>query len=233
MRTCKILLFALLFFCNLSANDTIPDRKYFFYPKQTSVWQGRFFLGFSFTKLPYDIVEEEVSTSPMFISGYRLNFPKKLSLDLQFNTNYIATIGTMGIQWAFLNQRLSMALGGKSSVWFGHLELDAIHLKTMGIVLTPYLKVGMDFRDFLITASFDTQFSYMKTSSEDVLLSEYYLPYSGYSAFFALEQSLWKNNWVALGVKLNYASFYYQTWLSYSALNKYLLYPEFSLCFIL
>ena len=73
----------------------------------------------------------------------------------------------------------------------------------------------------------------MKTQSEDVLLGEFYRPLSAYCLNFSIEQPLWNDHWVLIQIKLNYAKFFYQSWLAYSTVDEYLLYPQFSFGFIL
>ena len=215
------------------AQVTETEHPYYAYPATFNKWDYSFALGLSFTKLPVHVVEDEINTSPMLNIDFRLGLPKNTSMTLELQGNYFANIGSLGFHWPLLNQKVIMSFGEKTSVWFGHLELDAIHLKSMGVLVSPYVIMGMKTRNFLISSSFEIQNSYMKTQSEDVLLGEFYRPLSAYCLNFSIEQPLWNDHWVLIQIKLNYAKFFYQSWLAYSTVDEYLLYPQFSFGFIL
>ena len=91
--------------------------------------------------------------------------------------------------------------------------------------------MGYNFKDFILSMNIETQHSFMLTWSKDASLGKIQTPDAGIGVGFVLEQPLWNNHWVNLGFKVNYAKFYYQSWLSFSTLNEYLLYPEFSFGF--
>jgi hypothetical protein len=217
-------------YCN---DDTLNNCNYFFYPKNYQTNSYKFLLGISLTKLPTNLVEEEISTIPMLNTEFRYGLPLNLSFILQFSSNYISNLGAAGIQWSFFNHDFSSAIGFSNSVWFGHLDMQSIKLKSFGVMIKPFITFGMDFKKFKISSSVSTQYNYMKTDSDDELLGEFYKPHSLYSLNMTIEQPLWKDNMVLLGINLNYATFYYQSWLVYSAINQYILYPEVSFGFIL
>lgn len=234
MKIYKTLLFTLLALCTVNGQQAAGVKpSYFYYPKAYAPWQYKTVLGLSVTKLPSAIVDDEINTLPMITSDFRIGLIKNVSMNLQFYTNYLANYGTVGLQWSLLNNDISFAIGENTSVWFGHLQLDGIHLKSMGVLVSPFFSIGYDTRDFMLTARVELQSSYLKTLSEEVLLGEFFRYFSAYNFQFAIEQPLWNEHWVVLGVKLIYAKFNYQSWLSYSAIDEYLFYPEFSFGFIL
>ncbi len=234
MKIYKTILFTILALYTVNgqpASEAEPS--YFYYPKAYTSWQYKAVLGLSVTKLPSAVVDDEINTFPMVTSDFRVGLIKNVSMNIQFYTNYLANNGSVGFQWNMLNNAVSLALGENTSVWFGHLQLDGIHLKSMGVLASPFLSIGYDVRDFMITARIEVQNSYLKTLSEDMLLGEFYQYFSAYNFQFNIEQPLWNEHWVVLGVKLIYAKFNYQSWLTYSAIDEYLFYPEFSFGFIL
>lgn len=190
-------------------------------------------VGLSVSNLPTAVVEEEISYSPMIMSNFRLGLPWDISMNLQFNTNYIANHGSLSFMRSFELFGVDMAAGAKYANWFGHLELDAIRLKSWGFILSPVISAGMDFDKFLVSAEIETQHSIIYTYSEDILLGTVKNPFSGVALKLAIEQPLWNDNWVLLALKLNYSKFYYQSWLSYSTVDEYFLYPEITFGFLL
>jgi hypothetical protein len=225
----------LFFFCDICAfpNDIIRENKrYLFYPKAYKPWRSTFCSGISITRLPTEIVEEEVNTSPVIVADYRLGMPWKLSMGLKFSSNYISNLGSFTLYRSFINQRFSYALGGSFSIWFGHLDFPEIKLKSLGTIYTPMFSAGYDFRKFLLTLTAEMNCSFMKTFADDKLLGQFNEPWSLYSLKLSVEQPLWNNHSVILSVKNNYARFYYQSWLSYTTIKEFLYYPEFSFGFI-
>ena len=214
-------------------NDSIRENKrYFLYPKAYKPWKSTFCSGISITRLPTEIVEAEVNTSPVIATDYRLGMPWKLSMGLKFSSNYITNLGSFTLYRSFINKRFSFAMGGSFSIWFGHLDFPEIKLKSMGLIYTPMFSVGYDFRKFFLTLTAEMNYSSMKTFADDKLLGQFNDPKSLYSLKLSLEQPLWNNHSVILSVKNNYARFYYQSWLSYTTIKEFLYYPEFSFGFI-
>jgi hypothetical protein len=179
------------------------------------------------------VVEEEINQSPMLELNARLGLPLKLSLVAQVKSNYIANYGILGLQWSFFNGDLSLSFGNKVAVWFGHLEMEAIRLKASGISIMPYLTAGIDYDEYLISVAVESQSNRMWTQTDERTLGKIDDLISGIAFDINIEQPLWHNHWVILGVKLNYVKFFYQSWLSYTTLDEYLLYPEFKFAFVL
>ncbi len=238
MRNCNYLKFVTIVIflalqVKLLSQDSLYKYDYFYFPKAHKNWDYQFYTGLSVTRLPVVVVEEEISQSPMLNLGFRLAIPWEISFTTHFNTNYISNYSNFCFYKSFNWGRHSLAIGSKVAVWFGHLEMDAIHLKSYGWIINPTIIYGIDFTDFVVSAEFETQHSRMFTSSEDEYLGTLKDPTAGYAIKFNIEQPLWKTNCVSMSVKLNYAKFYYQSWLSFNAVNDYLFYPEIIFGFIL
>lgn len=220
---------------NLDCNviETKYKYNYFYFPKEYMKWDYKFFTGVSVSRLPTVVVEEEISQSPMINLGFRIGLPWNISSLWQFNSNYIANYGNTALLWSYTYGRSTLSLGAKFAIWFGHLEMDAIHLKSYGWILNPTIIYGIDFNDFVISADFETQHSKMLTFSEDEYLGAIKEPSAGFAVKLNIEQPLWKDNCISLGIKVNYAKFYYQSWLSFNTIDVYLFYPEIIFGFIL
>ncbi len=219
-------------FCLDEANDSLSFKSYFF-PKTDNKWEFRGNWELSVADLPRVVVEEEVSHSPMLGAALKVKSPYNISSALSFQSNYICNYGQLDLKYHLLNSDFSLALGSKIAVWFGHIELDAIRLKSMGWILYPTVTLGYDFKKFLLSAELETQHSDLYTYSEDQLLGVIWEPRAGYAAKFTVEQPFSGTSVVALSVKLNYSKFYYQSWLSYNTISDYLIYPEFIFSYIL
>lgn len=207
--------------------------KYIFHPKALKSFNMHLLLGFSIARLPAVVVEEEISFSPMVFAYYRLGLPLNLSLNIQLNSNYISNHLLGGLKWTFYDTDLSLSFGTNYSVWYGKLKTEGINLETWGTMLSPNVAIGIDFKKFLLSAEVETQYCWFQTYSDDENLGTIKKPAAGYAIKISLEQPLWDNNWLTLALKLNYARFYYQSWLTYTTINEYLLYPELIFGFVL
>ncbi len=203
-----------------------------FYPSSFQKWDYKISTGLSITRVPLEITEEEINTLPMINAEFKIGLPKKISVFTKLNTNYISNMISIAFQKNVFEKRAIIGLGLNTSFWFGHLYQEVIRLNANGFILNPYIIGGYKFNNFYISCKLENQFSTMRTFSEDATLAKSSQPNSAYSFQFIVEQPLWNNNWVAIGVKLNYAKFYYQAWLTYTAIDEYLLYPEYSFSFI-
>jgi hypothetical protein len=231
-----ILFFAAFSFNSVRGEDSSIDSANacdvgFFSAKSKPLWNIDYYAGLNLCHLPLVIVEEEISQSPMLCLGARIGLPYRFNFSLGFQSNYIANYGLTELYWSALDSRLNLEIGGKFAIWFGHLEMESIHLKTMGWALYPTIKLGYSFDKATLTADFETQFNRMFTYSEEQYLGRIKNLYSGIGARLTLESPLWNDNVVALSFKMNYTKFFYQAWLSYNTIDEYLLYPEIMFAF--
>lgn len=230
----KYLALILLITCSSSLfADGTTKEEHFYYPKEYQNWSTKYIVGASLSKLPTEVVEEEINSAPILNFAFRLGLPGQITTIFELNTNYFTNYASLALQHSFVNKDLSLAGGIKFSGWFGHPQLSFTNVKATGMILSPYITTGIDFGDFILTATADVESYYIYNSSEGQKLGEWFKPLSGFGLKFSLEQPLWNNHWVNLGIKLNFSKFYYQSWLSFSTIDEYLLYPEFSLGFIL
>ncbi len=229
----KIIVILLFIIQNIVAQDTVKRKPFIFYPGSYKTWEYKISTGVSLTRIPVEIVEEEINSLPMINCDFRMGFPKKFLLHSKINANYISNMFSIAIQKSIIDKKFSFAIGANSSFWFGQLYQDVIRLNAIGFILNPYIIGGVHLKDFYLSLKFENQLiSKMRTISDNTMLGKSSQPNSAYSLQFQIEQPLWNNHWVALGAKFNYATFNYQSWLTYSAIDKYLLYPEYSFTFI-
>lgn len=216
-----------------ATNESMQDSlvKYYYSAKVRKPWDLEYIVGLSVSHLPSIVVEEEISQSPMLMFGVKLGMPYNLDFALSFQSNYIANYGLSEFYWNLIDKKFSLSFGAKFALWFGHLEMDAIHLKSYGGILYPSIKMSYDFEKYVISSELESQHSKMATYSEDEFLGTIREPSAGFAARFTIEQPLWSNQIVALSLKLNYAKFYYQSWLSFTTIDEYLLYPEILFAF--
>lgn len=225
----KYLIFILLIFISIEAmaSDSLAKAPSILYPRQYELWELNYSVGIGVTALPLAIVEDEVNQSPIIRLRGKVGLPIGFSIDLSFFSNYLSNYGELGIEKNIVNDKFSLSGGLSTAGWFGHLNMPAIQLKSRGMNLMPYLSVGYDFDDFQISSRFDTQYSIIWTDDyEEQYLGRRIYDDLGYGLQIAIEQALWGNNRTALGMKVNYAKFYYQSWIAYNTIDQYFFFPE-------
>ncbi|OGU61241.1 MAG: hypothetical protein A2X64_06680 [Ignavibacteria bacterium GWF2_33_9] len=210
--------------------DTIP-RDFFFFPKSFEPLEFAVNLGIGITRLPVQVVEEEISYSPMPIFNMRLGLSQTISALMQINSNYISNHASIGFMKSYNFGDVYFSLGSEFSAWFGHIQLEAIKLKTWGMFMTPNAAVGFDFGSLFFSTQIESQHHVFWTYAENEFLGVLKKFDGGFAVKFCAEQPLWNKHWVALSLKLNYSKFFYQSWLSYSTVDEYLFYPEFNFGF--
>lgn len=212
--------------------DTIP-RNYIFYPKSYEPGEFGFHMGLGITRLPEQVVEEEISFLPMPNIDFRIGISKKWSLLLDINANYISNYANIGLIRSHSLGNTAFSIGSNFSAWFGHLEIESFKMKTWGLIFSPNISLGFDFGSLFFSAQFETQHHLLWNYSDEEILGVLKKFDGGFAVRFTAEQPLWNNHWVALTLKLNYSKFYYQSWISYSTVDEYFFYPEFIFGFIL
>ncbi len=232
MKISFLFVFALFYSFTAISQDIILKKDILFYPSTFTKWNYKISTGLSITRVPLEITEEEINTLPVINADFKIGLPKKITLHAKLNSNYISNMISIAFQKNLIEKRAILGLGLNTSFWFGHLYQEVIRLNASGFILNPYIIGGYKFKNFYFSYKLENQYSTIRTYSEDAILGKSSQANSAYSFQFIIEQPLWNNNWVAIGVKLNYAKFYYQAWLTYTAIDEYLLYPEYSFSFI-
>jgi hypothetical protein len=215
---------------NIESNE-VSDTKSYYFPKVTKQYEFNFTAGLSITFLPIAVVEEEINSSPLINLGMKMSLSDDIYSVIDFGSNYIANIGSFGVYYNIINRDLTIGLGVRGAIWFGHLDFAGFKLKSTGAIFSPELHAGIDLGSMKLSSSFEVENNYLYTTSDDKKLGEWIQKLSGFTFRINLEQPLWKDHWVSTSIKLNYNKFYYQSWLSFTNVEEYLLYPEFSFGF--
>jgi len=227
----KILIILVLSSGLLFSNET--DGDFIMYPEPYEKWDYSFLTGISVAKLPVIISENEVSHAPLGFLSFRLGLPYDITSSVELKTNYISNYAALNVGWSYLLSPVYLQIGGKVSAWFGQLSMDSENFSSNGWILSPFINVGMQFSEIYASLLIESIHSRYYTYSESEFLGIVRDPTAGVSVQLSLEQPLWHNNYVMLAAKFTYSKFFYQSWLSYSTIDDYLVYPEIIFGFIL
>lgn len=229
----NLLYIFVLFSTSIFANDVSDEAKFIHATKNFNVWEYKFSAGLSITKMPLEVVEEEINQSPLIVLNARLGLPLNFSLKSQFEMNVLTNSMDLELMWSKEFSIISMALSGKSKVWIGNLDFSPFDINATGLILYPTFKLSIDRKEYLMTFEVESQTSWIFTRSNDIELGQEFNLFNGIGVSLSIEQALWNNNWVVNSIKLNYVKSHYQSWLSYSTIDEFFLYPEITFSFIL
>jgi len=237
IRNSKSRLFVSILIITMIATNQLMAKSnndnYFIYPEAYETWNYSFLTGLSVAKLPVIISENEISHAPLLCFNFRFGLPQDITTGIELKSNYISNYAAINIGWSFLISPIYIQFGGKVSGWYGQLSMDSEDFSSLGWVLSPYIMAGIQFNDIYASIMIESLHSRYYTYSENEFLGIVRDPKAGLAMQLSLEQPLWHDNYVLLGVKFTYSKFFYQSWLSYSTIDDYLIYPEIIFGFIL
>jgi len=195
-------------------------------------WHGS--IGLSLSPLPKEIVEEEMNQSPAADFQSRLGMPWGFSIDGRALVQVLQNHFSLGARWSHFFGRFAVAIGDDIAWWFGFLTLEGFDNSADGWLNYPYVSIGYDFGTFRLSARAEMALVMAYRSyAGDNRISTDRNSFNGLSFSLVIEQPFWKNTHMALGVKMSYLRFYYQSWFAFETFKRYLFIPEISVGFIL
>lgn len=216
------------------SNSTyLQDTNYLIFPKPIQEGDFRFSIGIGVTRLPNQVVEEEINYSPTLQLDSRYGLTDNLSLIGSLNSNYITNNLNLGSFWSTASHHLYFSFGLQVSGWYSHLNVDAIKLNTYGFTFSPRISVGYNLFNFNTTFQIESHHHIFWNYLEKEYLGSTKIIDGGFSMNLVTEQTFIDNINTIIAMKFHYTKFYYQSWLAYSVIDEYLFYPEFYLGVIL
>jgi hypothetical protein len=238
-RMVKITTYLLLFFTiynPLSAQLNV-DKNSFHYPKRmhTGEWQHEF--NFSLAALPEDFVEE-VSTmvyAPLLAYQGKYSLPSGFIINGSARTNFIVLHLISGLKWTYQYKRYGFGIGYDFSYLYGRLDYWGFKSKINGWLSSNIFQFGIAFNKFSLTFISESSYNLgINKFTDNIQISgddQFIL--AGTSLSVYIEQPFWKNNFLSVGFKANYARFYYPLWIVFPTWERYYFIPEVIIGFIL
>ena len=207
----------------------------FYLPHPYRVGQTVSSLGLSTAKLPEDVVEtDDIFRGPLF--SYKLNYglPKNFLVSGGIETNIVTFNFTVGPKWNYELDRLGFSVGTDIAFFTGKLHHFGFDTKFYGWMMYPNLTVGYKFNKFSISVKSELVFNLAETSKNgDLEISNDLDFFNGWTIGIYLEQPLWKDNFVVLGIRSTFLKFYYPMWAAFSTFDRSFYIPEATVMFIL
>jgi hypothetical protein len=224
--------FLILLLLAVNAGAQIPN--YFHYPEQMNPGTLKHSVGLGLADLPEDQVEEgsDYIRAPLFNYQVRYGLPEHFSLSGAAYSNLVTFHFSAGPRWHYQIDRFALAVGYDVAYWFGALNQFGYKSKIHGWFNYPNLTIGYMFNKMSVSVKGELIIQTSLTSKqEDVEVSSTYNTFQGTIVGVYLEQPLWKDQIVIIGLKMNYTKFYYPIWAAFPTFNRYFYIPEITVGF--
>jgi len=207
----------------------------FFYPHSYQSGQIIQSLGLSTAKLPEDVVEtDDVFRAPLFSYKLKYGLPENFLAEGGVESNLITFHFALGPKWNYSIEKFGFSVGGDIAYWFGQLEQFGFDTKFNGWMMYPNLSAGYRFDKFTLSIKSEVVLNLAETSKNGELeISNDLDFYNGWTIGIYLEQPLWKDNFVVIGIRSTFLKFYYPMWAAFSTFDRTFYIPEATFTFIL
>ena len=208
----------------------------FYYPSLSPFKHFKHTAGLAGADLPEDMVEEASTLirAPLFNYQALYYLPANFAVYGAFYTNFITYHFSLGPRWNYRFGKFSLAPGYDIAYWFGALNQFGYNSKLRGWIHYPNLTVGYDFDIFMLSLKAEIIYiSSLTELADDIEITRKFKNYAGITFAVYIEQPLWKDHYLILGVKSNYTKFYYPVWAAFSTFDRFFWIPEFTVGFIL
>ena len=184
-------------------------------------------------KLPFDWLETSVQ-APLFQFHVNYGLPKNFSLDSRFSTLLVSNQISVGPRWHFQRNKFSFNLGYDVGFAFGYLNQFGFDTSASTWINYPNFSLGYRLGEITFTLKGEVVIvtSLFSSQGDNVVESEKNF-FNGYTLGLYMEQRLYRNKVLVLGIKNNYARYHYMAWPAFSTFNRFYSMPEFYIGLVL
>ena len=232
--------FFLFFLLNIFSIQIIPqelniEENTFYYPHSFGIKQLTHVVGLAQATLPEDVVEtDDIFRAPLFTYDIKYGIPENFIFNGGIATNIVTFHFSAGINWNYNLGRLGLSAGTDIAYWFGRLKQFGFNTSYTGWILYPNISVGYRFNKFSLTLKSEVVFDIAEASKNgNIEVSNENEFYNGLTFGIYLEQPLWKDNYIVLGIRSTFLKFYYPMWAAFSTFDRRYYIPEAVFRFIL
>jgi hypothetical protein len=206
---------------------------YMILPGSLRTLETRTSFSFLFTQLPFDWVETSVEV-PLFQLNNKFGLPEGFTLESSFQSMVVSNQLRSGLHWNFNLRRFSISAGIDAAFLFGKMKIAGFNNKTNGWCTYPVLSAGYkaDKVSFTVLAEYSYINSLKITSGTSEILDSQNHE-SGPIISLFVEQALWKDHIMILGVINNFQKFYFPAWPAFSSFDRRFYIPQFYVGLIL
>lgn len=236
IRSFKLFFLLILLFCENSISQQLEfQENTFFYPHTYYKNQMISSLGLSTAKLPEDVVEtDDIFRAPLFSYRMKYGLPENFVAEGGIETNIVTWQFSLGPKWNYQIDRMGFSIGADIAYWTGQLKQFGFDTKVNGWSLYPNISAGYQFNKFAISLKSEVVLNLAENSVNGTSqVSDDLDFFNGWTIGVYLEQPLWKDNFLVLGIRSTFLNFYYPMWAAFSTFDRTYFIPEATITFIL
>src|SRR3989339_726788 len=124
--------------------------KLVYYPESISK-NFHYSFGINVSKLPTQVVEEELNQSVMLNFSAKYDLPRRFSLLFDLKTIYITNDVSLGVSWCYPLKHFSIGISNKIAYWYGQANFDNFDSSAYGFMDFPSLYLGHRYKNLYTT----------------------------------------------------------------------------------
>ena len=208
-----------------------------YFPQAPPPGTWRESIGVVFTTTPPELTEEIRVGVPAIDFNIQHGVSKRIFLTARLQTQIVQSNLGVGVRWAKpLSDQLFVSAGWDATIWAGALQIeDVFNSQAYGVQTYPNVSVGYKLtRDLRLTMKSEAIMDLYYRSQVGSLAVEYNRRrVNGFAVSFVLEQPLYRQRHVSLGLRAAYSNFNWQFWSLFDTFDRNLFYPQLIFGFIL
>jgi hypothetical protein len=190
-------------------------------------------LGFYFTKLPYDWVENALE-APLLDLQLTFGLPSGFSLAGSVNTVVVSNQVTVGARWNYIHKNFSFNLGYDIGFALGMMNIAGFSNTGMEIIHYPNLSLGFKTRSTAFTLKGEAVvIGWQQMRTGENLMVSGSNQFDGVTCALYIEQRIFRTKVLVIGLKDNYVMHYWPAWMVFSTFDRYYHIPELHLIWVL
>jgi hypothetical protein len=205
-----------------------------FYPSPLTSGAFKTAAGVTLMTPPPNVVEEFASVlrAPLFEFQVLYGLPYSFQLEGRVTTILVSNHLSLGAKYIVPHGPYGFSAGVDLAYWFGKLDIDGFDNRVKGWNLYPSLAAGYDFGAFAVTVKGELNIILTKSQRVgDIVIADDENVFNGGAFSVYIEQPLWKDNYLTLGLKNNFVKFYYAVWPGFPTFDRFSYIPEFYIGF--
>ena len=207
----------------------------FYFPHKYQFHQMISSLGVSTAKLPEDVVEtDDLIRAPLFSYRVKYGLPENFVAEGGIETNIVTWQFSLGPKWNYQIDRMGFSIGTDIAYWTGQLKQFGFDTEVNGWALYPNISAGYQFDKFAISLKSEAVLNLAENSVNGTSqISDDLDFFNGWTIGVYIEQPLWKDNFLVIGIRSTFLNFYYPMWAAFSTFDRTYFIPEATITFIL
>jgi hypothetical protein len=175
---------------------------------------------------------------PFINAQATMGLKRNFSAEFRVGTIIVSNQVNVGLRWHHrFDENLFFSVGYDMAAVYGAIGQTSqlgYDNRVHAIIHCPNLSLGYRYKDMAFTLRGEVNVvGHVKIRAGENVISDSRNFYNGFSIGLFIEQRLWKNNVVIMGLRDNYQKFSYIAWPAFSTFNRFYHIPEISIGLVL